>query len=65
MQKGDVYELTADCTHYDQEGWTVFRIHPMGEDRILVAIKTGSQLPGPWNLTLYKRPWRPTRVNAE
>lgn len=65
VQKGDIYEITADCTHYDQKGRTVFSIRPVSEQRILVAIKAGSQLPGPWNPTFYERPWLPTRIDAK
>lgn len=64
VQKGDAYEVTADCSHEGQHGRTTFSIRPVNDFRILVQIKTGSLLPGPWNPTLYEREWYPTRVNV-
>ncbi len=64
VQKVDVYEITADCSNEGQRARTTFSIRPVNDYRILVEIKSGSLLPGPWNPTLYEREWHPTRVNA-
>ncbi|MFG1430432.1 hypothetical protein V5F44_07405 [Xanthobacter sp. V2C-8] len=65
VQKGDVYEITADCSNDQQRARTVFAVRPVSNYRILVEIKAGNQLPGPWNPTLYQREWHPTRVDAK